>query len=415
MKIILSQGQGRIQLGQAGALLKESGIKVKYLTGWLPKKINPIIVNFLGKIVGRADLYKRLMVRQPVGLDDDDIISCSKSEFYLWFLIILVRLKLLKEDNALTWGWRYLGKETKKHIKDADIFHVRSGAGQGGAIEKAKKENMITIADHSIAHPISMKEYLIEEYKRFNQKYDLDPNSKFWTLVEKDCLDADYVLVNSDFVKNTFLDNGYREDIVKVIYFGVREDFVGLKTDWSFVKKDAVHLIFIGHFCFRKGARILIEAIKELNERGVSVVLDVLGIVDDLKIPDIPSNIVFHGIFLYDELKDHLKNSDLYVFPTFAEGSSRAAMEAMASGLPVITTENCGVPIVHDETGVIIPINNSMILADEIERLINDKMLREKIGRSASKLISEKYTWGIYKKNLVDFYELILDKKNDKK
>ncbi|MDQ0637101.1 hypothetical protein QF042_000666 [Pedobacter sp. W3I1] len=106
MKIILSQGQGRIQLGQAGALLKESGIKVKYLTGWLPKKINPIIVNFLGKIVGRADLYKRLMVRQPVGLDDDDIISCSKSEFYLWFLIILVRLKLLKEDNALTWGWK---------------------------------------------------------------------------------------------------------------------------------------------------------------------------------------------------------------------------------------------------------------------------------------------------------------------
>ncbi|MDQ0637102.1 glycosyltransferase involved in cell wall biosynthesis [Pedobacter sp. W3I1] len=309
----------------------------------------------------------------------------------------------------------YLGKETKKHIKNADIFHVRSGAGQGGAIEKAKKENMITIADHSIAHPVSMKEYLIEEYKRFNQKYDLDPNSKFWTLVEKDCLDADYVLVNSDFVKSTFLDNGYREDIVKVIYFGVREDFVGLKTDWSFVKKDAVHLIFIGHFCFRKGARILIEAIKELNERGVSVVLDVLGIVDDLKIPDIPSNIVFHGIFLYDELKDHLKNSDLYVFPTFAEGSSRAAMEAMASGLPVITTENCGVPIVHDETGVIIPINNSMILADEIERLINDKMLREKIGRSASKLIGEKYTWGIYKKNLVDFYELILDKKNDKK
>lgn len=407
IKAILSQGQGRIQLGQASAYLREAGIGVKYITGWLPKNLNPSFVDFFGKIVGRSNLYKRLMVRQPENLPDSDIVTSSSPEFYLWFLLILVKLKLLKEDNALTWGWLYWGSATRKYIKNANIFHVRSGAGQGGAIKKAKQEQMIVVVDHSIAHPVSMKNYLIEEYNRFGQKYDLDPDTKFWGLVVKDCLEADYVLVNSQFVKDTFIEQGYPDEKIEVIYFGVREDFVGVKKTWVIPSNEPAHLIFIGHFCFRKGARILIEMIELLNAKGINVVLDVLGIVDDLGI-DMPENIKFHGIFLYDQLKDFLSSSDLYVFPTFAEGSSRAAMEAMASGLPVVTTHNCGVPITHNETGIIVPVNDAKTLATEVERLLNDIALREKIGKNAAKLIKDSYTWEIYKDNLVDFYQKIV-------
>jgi glycosyltransferase involved in cell wall biosynthesis len=409
MRVILSQGQGRIQLGQASVYLKEAGIGVKYITGWVPRNTSPAIVNFLGKIVGRPDLYKRIIIRQPKELNNNEVIVCALPEFYLWFLLILVKFKLLSEDFALTSGWLYWGRCTTKYLNNADIFHVRSGAGQGGAIDKAKKSNMIVVADHSIAHPISMKNYLIDEYNRFGKKYDLDPDSRFWTLVQKDCIEADYVVVNSDFVKRTLLENGFKSEKVKVIYFGVREDFIGVKKNWELPVGQPPRLIFIGHFTFRKGARLLVEAIKILNEKGVEVILDVLGIVDDIGVTDIPSNIVFHGIFLYEELINFLKTRDLYVFPTFAEGSSRAAMEAMASGLPVITTDNCGVPITHNETGIIIPINDSLYLATEIERLLNDALLRKTIGQNASKLIEESYTWELYKKNLIDFYESILD------
>lgn len=408
LRAILSQGQGRIQLGQASVYLKEAGIDVRYITGWVPKKTNPAIVNFLGRILGRPDLYKRLIVRQYKELSNDELVCRPLPEFYLWFLLLLVKIGLITEDNAFTKGWLYLGSDSAKVIYDADIFHVRSGAGQGGAIDKAKREKMVVISDHSIAHPISMKNYLIDEYKRFNKKYDLDPDTKFWTLVQKDCIEADYVLVNSDFVKQTMLDNGFKDEQIKVIYFGVRTDFVGAKKNWEIPAGKPAHLLFIGNFGFRKGARILIEALEILNSREVNVVLDVLGIVDDMGL-QMPSNVIFHGVFLYDELVNFYKNSDLFVFPTFAEGSSRAAMEAMGSGLPVITTNNCGAPIMHNQTGVIIPINDADILASEIERLINNKELRERIGTNAAQLILTTYTWDMYKKNLVEFYNDIVE------
>ncbi|TKC00458.1 glycosyltransferase [Pedobacter cryophilus] len=408
LKAILSQGHGRIQLGETSVFLKQSGINVRLITGWVPRKISPKLVNFLGKVVGRPNLYKRIIIRQPKELSNEEVISSSLPEFTFWFLILLSRFKFISEDNALTFGWLFLGWRSKKYIKDAEIFHVRSGAGQGGAIQIAKKLKMKIIVDHSIAHPVSMKNYLLKEYDKFNKKYDLDPSTKFWTLVQKDCEEADYIVVNSDFVKQTFLENGFENEKIKVIYFGVRKDFIGIKKDWRIKLGEPTKLLFIGNFGFRKGARVLIDAIKILNSRNLNVQLDILGIVDEMGRIDIPSNINFRGIFLYDELKNFLKTRDIYVFPTFAEGSSRAAMEAMASGIPVVTTYNCGVPITHNLNGIIVPIDDSTTLANEIERLMLNESLRQTIGLNASNLIRDSYTWEIYRKNIVEFYREII-------
>ena len=170
IKVILSQGQGRLHLIQTSISLKQVGVDVKYITGWVPRKIPKPIVNFLGGIVGKDNLYKRLMVRHPAELTNKEVVYCTLSEFYLWALIFLTKIKLLSLDAALEKGWLFWGKSTNKHIENAQIFHVRSGAGQGGAIKKAKQLNMIVVVDHSIAHPVSMKKYLIDEYNSFNQK-----------------------------------------------------------------------------------------------------------------------------------------------------------------------------------------------------------------------------------------------------
>jgi glycosyltransferase involved in cell wall biosynthesis len=411
MKVILSQGQGKLQLHQTAGYLKKAGINVKYISGWIPKKY-PKVVNFIGNLVGKPDLYRKLKLRQPENLNDEDVITCIIPEAWYWFLIIMVRMKLVTLDEALARGWLYWGSYSKRHIKNADLFHVRSGGGQGGAINKAKSENMAVVVDHSIAHPTSMRNLLIEEYNRFGIAYDLEPTSKFWSLVIKDCNDADYIIVNSDFVKETFLENNYPENKIKVIYLGVRDDFIGIKTDWQLSDTAPLRLVFIGAFGFRKGARILIEAMKILADRNENIVLDVIGnidgmseILDQYKL----TNINFHGTFLYDDLKQFLKGSDLFVFPTFAEGSARAAMEAMAAGLPVITTAYCGIPITHNQTGVIIPVNDPQSLVDEILRLAIDHDLRKKIGCNAIDLIRSQYTWDIYTKNLISIYNDIIN------
>lgn len=410
MKVILSQGQGKLLLHQTAAFLKKASVDVTYISGWIPRRY-PKVVNLIGLIVGKADLYKKLRLRQPEGLSDNDIIICALPEVWYWVLIILQKIKLLSLDTALVKGWRYWGSYSRRYIKDAQIFQVRSGGGQGGALKTAKENGMITIADHSIAHPVSMKKLLIQEYAKFNKPYDLDPDTKFWSLVIKDCEDADYVLVNSDFVKSTFLENGYASSRIEVLYLGVRSDFVGIKKDWSLPLNGPIRLLFIGSFGFRKGARILIEAMKIFQDRGANIVLDVIGEIDDVNelLEEYKlNNINFHGTLVYDDLVTFLSNRDIFVFPTFVEGSARAAMEAMGAGIPVITTANCGIPIENDQTGVVINHNDTDSLVNGIEKLIKNDHLREKVAKNAIELIGTKYTWENYANNLKNFYKRIL-------
>jgi glycosyltransferase involved in cell wall biosynthesis len=95
--------------------------------------------------------------------------------------------------------------------------------------------------------------------------------------------------------------------------------------------------------------------------------------------------------------------ADLFVFPTFAEGSSRSGMEAAAAGLPIITTENCGLPLEHGISGIYVPVNDSKALAEAIARLSADEPLRTSLGRNAMKTVTQNYTWRHYGQQVAEY------------
>lgn len=405
-KVLISQGQGRLHFSETCSSAFNAGVKVSMLTGWVPRGIPTKLIDFLGKLFNKTKLSKRLELRIPKGVPEDKIIRCPLPEFYYYSLVILAKLKLISIDTSLSKGWMFWGSQSKKYIKNIDIFHVRSGAGQGGAITLAKKRGIKTITDHSIAHPQAMKHFLFKEYQEFNMPFELDPDSEFWQMVINDCEQSDILLVNSNFVAETFIQYGFSEQKIKVLYLGVDESFFKLKTSWEV--KSSLRLLFTGSFSIRKGAKVVLEALLLLKRQGISVVLDVVGYFDEVEILkskyNIPDNIIFHGNVLQDEIKDFLKNSDIYIFPTLAEGSARSAMEAMAVGIPVITTENCGSPITHGEDGIIIQMNSAEDLVKQIINLAGDHQLREKLGKNASDLISTSYKWSDYGQNLKALY-----------
>lgn len=67
----------------------------------------------------------------------------------------------------------------------------------------------------------------------------------------------------------------------------------------------------------------------------------------------------FIGMVSYNQLIDYYSSADAYLFPSLCEGSTRAGMEAMAVGLPVILTENCGCPVKNEENGLLVPIKDA--------------------------------------------------------
>jgi glycosyltransferase involved in cell wall biosynthesis len=111
-----------------------------------------------------------------------------------------------------------------------------------------------------------------------------------------------------------------------------------------------------------------------------------------------------------DDLKSRLAEFDLFVFPTLVEGCARSGMEALAAGLPVVTTANCGLPAVHGNTAFYVPLGSAESLAEAIEELAENDYLREKIGRAGAALISQHYTWDHYGRNVFNLFQNIIDR-----
>lgn len=420
MKVILSTGHGRLHFIQVAVFLKNAGANVKVITGWIPGKFFPDkFINRLGRMVGRKNnLAEGLRKRTPKELDRDDLFSCSFSEFSVQFLFRLSAFRVIKRADSAVFGWKLFGWQSRKYLRNADIFHVRSGAGSGGAIRKARQQGMKIVVDHSIAHPKEMERQLLKSAKRDSLEYNkyqaTSPADKFWQLVLDDCLLADRLLVNSEYVKSSFIKEGYPEEKITVVQWGVNQEFDGAKQ--SYTKSERIKLIFTGGFGSRKGATLIIKALEILIKQNVSFSLDVVGsVMSDITLPewihDHPS-VTFHGHLPQSQMKPLLEKSDIYIFPSYTEGSAQSVKEAMAIGLPVITTRQSGAPISHKENGILIEDDNIDELANAIIYLGNDIALQEKLGRSAAQTIKQDHTWENFARKTMEVYEELISNRN---
>lgn len=400
IKVILSTF-GPLHLIKSAEILSNL-VDIKVLQGWIPKWWNHWILFILNRIVGYK-LTQTIKKRTPLSLQGRNI-GIGIPEFYSHF-----RRRVLKDKLANVKAAVLYGKLSQKYLRNADIFHVRSGSGMGGAIEKAKANGMKVIVDHSIAHPAFMSFQLEKEFKKNGILFDMGMNNPFWQGVLSDCNKADLLLVNSHFVKGTFVEAGYDEKKIRVVYLGVRSDFSRLKMDYTI--GDTIKLLFTGSFGFRKGGEYLLEAIRILNSRNILCELTIVGGFSDaieiLAKYDLP-NIKLVGVVPQDELKGYLRNADIYVFPSLCEGCAQSGMEALAAGLPVIATRESGLPIEHGQTGFIIPSKNEQSIVDAVVNVIKDSVLRGNIGRNAAKMMT-RYTWDNYAEEVFKLYQSLLN------
>lgn len=435
MKIVMSTGHGRLHLVTAAEWLAKAGVTIRLVCGWIPRNSNGWLVRLCSRVVGR-DLSKG-MAKRTITVSGIEICTMPLADF--------INQGMRQVDNRFfngrfcdkvsSFGWKFFGSKSRKYLKGAEVFHCRSGAGQGGAIVKAKKLGLKVVVDHSIAHPAFMDRQLRAEYEKNKVKFSMGMDSLFWCQIVKDCEEADIVQVNSFFVRDTFLEQGFPKEKIKVVYLGVREDFVGLRSA-RFVNgantKDPLRLLFTGGFGFRKGAEYILEALKLLKARGIEFSMNVVGdftsarqlitkyenefVISYSRMQQsvqtaCPYSIGFHGPVPQDDLKSFLANSDIYVFPSLAEGCAQSGMEAMAAGLCVIGTRESGFPITDAENGFLIPSKNAIAIADKIEWLSNNRTVVDKIGACSAKLIGENYTWTKYAENTKAIYKELVNER----
>lgn len=143
------------------------------------------------------------------------------------------------------------------------------------------------------------------------------------------------------------------------------------------IDENAFIVAFVGHFIHRKGSLRVSEAINRLD--GVNSFFIGAG-----ELEPTCKGILHSGRLPHDEIVKYLNAADVFVLPTLAEGCCNAIVEAMACGLPVISSNLPFNDDILDES-CSIRIDPSSIeeLADAIELLKNDTELREKMSEGA--------------------------------
>jgi glycosyltransferase involved in cell wall biosynthesis len=403
LKAIVATGFGKLHFHETTRALATAGVEVNFLTGWVPNNNQTALVDRLGKLLGEKNLAARMAARK-ISIPGVAITPVAWTEFAGTLIKLVQRTGILPLDLAYGMEFRLAAWGSRRYLRNADVLLVRSGAGQSGAIRTARKNGLAVVTDHSIAHPAFMHRILRAEFARFGMPAGYDPQADLWKLVLRDCADADLLLVNSDFVKKTFVGEGYPPEKVRVAYLGVREEFFDLKREYRI--DGPVRILFTGNFDVRKGVRVLLEAIRICRRGGLDVRLELMGNLDNGAKCLLPEDDVFFthtGFAPLQKVAAAMARADLFVFPTFAEGSSRSGMEAAAAGLPVITTENCGLPLEHQVSAVYVPVDDANALADAIGKAATNEELRTRIGRQAMLIVTQNFTWLQYGQKVASY------------
>lgn len=289
------------------------------------------------------------------------------------------------------------------------IYHYRSGFGQV-SVMAARRRGMHILCDHSIAHPCLL-EPLITNGGRMPDPASLPPPSPWARMLRDDIGLADDILVNSDFVKETFLHLGWPADRVHVIYQGVDEGFLAACPPRPPPDPSDRRLMFAGHFGPRKGAAILVEALTRLAPADWC--LDVVGSLDgetarqhqDFLSQD---RVRLLGTLGRQELAATMSGRRIMVFPSLAEGSARVVTMAMAAGCFIITTPNAGSPVRHGQDGLLVPPGDAAALADAIAQALAMGEAVDRIGAANAERIRRHYRQATYGASLESIYDRLL-------
>jgi len=268
------------------------------------------------------------------------------------------------------------------------------------AFNKAKSLGILCILDQSIAHLRTGLRLLRGEAELHPDFADSLPSpGESECLVgrcSEEAIMADRVLAGSEYVKESLIQNGVDPSRVTVIPYGADiERFRPISRP----NGGLFRLLFVGQISQRKGIKYLLEAVKQLNLPGIELVLVgcVVGAGKGLTayrdtfthVPHVPHHQV-HAYF---------QQGDVFVYPSLHEGSVLAIYEALASGLPVITTPNSGSVVRDGIEGFVVPIRDVEALKEKILLLYENKELRGEIGRNARKR-AEEFTWQAYRQRL---------------
>lgn len=264
--------------------------------------------------------------------------------------------------------------------------------------EKVKKINKPYFLDQSIAHPRE-KEVIFDDLRIQYPHWGQDISKKNETQVnleEQEYSLATKIVVASSFTKKSLLKHGVAWEKIIVNPYGVSTEFFRTKNRGKAGQR--IRFLYLGIPGARKGLPFLLDVWKDKELHKVAE-LWIAGPSNTfaLRFVEKVEGIAYLGKMPYKKIPSLLEACDCLVFPSFFEGFGLVILEAMAAGLPVITTEATAGPdiIEHAKDGFIIHPGDKQALSQCMLSIATDPALCYFMG-SLAREKAKLFSWNAY-------------------
>ncbi|MGB4221112.1 MAG: glycosyltransferase family 4 protein [Smithellaceae bacterium] len=294
----------------------------------------------------------------------------------------------------------------KKHKNEYDIVHDNQCLSYGiGRLARKVMPTSVTIH-----HPITVDRQ--EEYKvakTIRQKFRVYRWYTFIRMQLKVARQFSHIITVSEFTKKDIAKEfGLDQNKFRVVHNGINNEFFypkqnGPRPENSLIVTNSADTPL-------KGLNFLLEAVARVR-RERHLTLTVIGqpkkdgiienLVKELKLGDI---VRFTGRIENEEFADYYAKSTLAVVPSLYEGFGIPAAEAMACGVPLISTSGGALPEVVGDAGLVVPPADATALAQAITRLLDSAEERKKLAQAGLERVNSVFSWAKAAREVADVY-----------
>lgn len=204
----------------------------------------------------------------------------------------------------------------------------------------------------------------------------------------------------SESVKEEAEKYGLKKEKAHVIRPAVDPEFFSPKPDVEEKSNHVLHLVTTGTLIWMKGLEYALLAVFELKTSNISVCLEIIGdgperqrllyTINDL---GLEKEVNLLGKLTPEEVRDRLNKADAYLLTSVSEGISNSVLEAMACGLPVVTTDCGGMSeaVTDRVEGFVVPVRDPEAIAKALYVLYDAPALRKRMGQAGRERIVREF------------------------
>jgi glycosyltransferase involved in cell wall biosynthesis len=415
MRVVISNAT-RHHSYQAALAAFEAGLLEQFIAGgyYQPQQFSYRLIETLGDGLGFAGQVRRMKSRVQPGIPPERVTSLPWPDVLEQVWRGSKLLGALVHPDSITYlahAW-FDFQAARFHLPECDLLHAFEQCALY-SLRRAKQRGAVTLLDEPVLHRAAWDRLEAEERRRLGLPQPKRPLG-YHRHIERKYRElelADYILVGLEFVRRSYIEAGYPAERIFLVPYGVDVDAAGPPGERP--RRRPFRILFVGQISWYKGLHYFLDAYDRVRLDDVE--LTAIGLVHDQWMPYFRERFArvkkpfrYLGTVPRTEMARHLAEADVFVFPSLGGGIGLAVYEAMAAGLPVITSD--GDVVIRDGVdGLVIPPQEMERWAAAIEWLAGDDEQRRRLGTSAAARVRT-FTWAAYRAGIRDAYLRIAER-----